>query len=290
MPTIRMDGRRVDYSSAGAGTRPPLLLVHGYTGSKEDFEPVLDGLAGDRPVVAVDLPGHGGSEGTTDPDGYALAASAAWLVRFADAVGLGDHHLLGHSMGGLISQRVAAAASQRLRSLVLASSGLGALRREAADAVARVAVVARDDGLEAAYEESQRRYAELDLDPGAMVARKAREDYVRRRYLALEVAAVVGGARNLITAMPLGAFLLGIDIPVLVLHGEADYAWTPAEQALLARTVRGAELAVVPDSYHSPQLENPSAWLDAVAPFLRRADALPPGSMTRPAGEPRSEA
>lgn len=265
--TTTVDERAATYNEAGDGPGAPLLLVHGFTGSKEDFDPVLEALATDRRVIAVDLPGHGGSEGTDDEAAYGLSATGAWILRFADAAGLGDFHLLGHSMGGLAVQRTAASASQRLRSLVLMSTGLGALREEAGDYIVRMAVAARDEGMEAAWEEGLRRPAREVVVPDP-----ARQEFSRRRFFALRPAAIVGGARNLIGAAPLGAFLYGIDIPVLVVTGEHDDAWTLSEQTLLARTVAGARHVVVPDAVHSPQLENPDYWLKAVTGFLDEGD------------------
>lgn len=267
--TATVDGRRVAYVRAGSSRATPLVLVHGFTGSKEDFKPVLGSLAADRPVIAMDLPGHGDSEGSDDPAAYGLATTAAWLLRFADELGLEDFHLLGHSMGGLVVQRTAAVASQRLASLTLMGTGLGALREEAGEHITEVAIAARDQGLEAAWAVVLARPARefvLPADP-------QRDEFCYRRFFALPPAAIVGGARNLISAAPLGAFLYGIDIPVLVIHGEHDDAWLPSEQALLARTIAGARLVVVPDAVHSPQLENRDYWTKAVTEFLAEADS-----------------
>jgi pimeloyl-ACP methyl ester carboxylesterase len=272
MPTLQVDGRTAAYLDRGAGGTP-LVLVHGYTGGKDDWQPVLTELAEDRRVVALDLPGHGESEGADDPDAYSLSATAVWVLRVLDGLRLGDVHLLGHSMGGLVVQRVALAASQRLRSLVLMATGLGGLREELAEGLALVAACARDHGLEAAFDLNQRLMQRVPFDPETQRQRQATMGEMRARYLRLAPAAVVGGARNLISALPLEAFLRGIDIPVLVIHGDRDYAWTPAEQRRLWCTINGAELHVVPDAYHSPQWDNPLAWLAAVRGFLRRADA-----------------
>jgi pimeloyl-ACP methyl ester carboxylesterase len=263
MPTTTLDDRTVAYDEAGGGSAPPLLIVHGFVGGRDDFAGVLDALAEDRRVVAVDLPGHGGSDGPDDPAAYGLSALAAWVLRVAEALDLGEPHLLGHSLGGLIAQRAAASSSQRLRSLVLMDTGLGALREEAAERIVRIAVAARDEGPEAALAASvdgQR------LDPEEHAA--GLERMARPR-----TAAIVGGARGLVNAVPLGAFLRGIDIPVLVVHGEDDDVWRPNEQRLLAATVAGAVYAVVPGAAHSPQRENPEAWAAVVRGFLRRADA-----------------
>lgn len=274
MTTLRIADRPVAYREFGHGG-VPLLLLHGYTGGREDFDPVLEGLAAQRRVIAVDLPGHGESPGGDDPASYSLAATTAWTLELADALGLDEFALLGHSMGGLVAQRVAAAASQRLRAVVLSATGLGAPREEVTDPLTRVAVTARDQGVEAAFQVAAAAFAESDLDPDFLAERRKREDELRARYLRMSVAAVVGGARALLTAMPLGAFLRGIDVPVLVIHGEHDYVWTPTEQALLTRTIRGARRVVVPGTFHSPQWEDPEAWLVPVAEFLRTADERP---------------
>jgi pimeloyl-ACP methyl ester carboxylesterase len=263
MSSLMLDGRTVAYDEAGDGSAPPLLLVHGFTGGRHDFAEVLPTLAADRRVVAVDLPGHGGSQGDDDPAAYGLAGAAGWVLRVAAALGLGEHHLLGHSLGGLIAQRAAAAGSHVLRSLVLMDTGMGALREEAAERVVRIAVAARDDGPEAALE------ASLDgSDIGADERAAALE-----RFRRLNPAAVIGGARGLVGATPLGAFLRGIDIPVLIVHGEHDVDWLPNEQRLLAWTTAGSVHVVVPAAGHSPQRENPAVWTAVIRGFLQRVDS-----------------
>lgn len=262
MATIIVQERTVAYDEAGGGQAPPLLLVHGFTGGRDDFEEVLEPLGADRRVVAVDLPGHGGSAGSDDPAAYGLETLAAWVLDVAAALDLGEHHLLGHSMGGLIAQRAAAAASHRLCSLLLMDTGVGALREEFGDRVVRIAVAARDEGPDAALA--------VSLDGAELPA--AELSAARERFHALNPAAVVGGARGLVTAAPLGAFLRGIDIPVLVMHGEHDEAWLPHEQRLLANTTAGAVHVVVPDAAHSPQRENLDIWVAVVRRFLRRTD------------------
>jgi pimeloyl-ACP methyl ester carboxylesterase len=263
MPTLTLHERTVAYDEAGGGAAPPLLLVHGFTGGRDDFADVVEPLAADRRVVAVDLPGHGGSAGADDPDAYGLQTLAGWVLDVAEALDLGEHHLLGHSMGGLVAQRAAATASQRLRSLLLMDTGVGALREELGERVVQIAVAARDEGPDAALAVS---LDGAELPPAELAA-------ARERFHRLNPAAVVGAARGLVTAAPLGAFLRGIDMPVLVIHGEHDEAWLPSEQRLLAGTVAGAVHVIVPDAAHSPQRENLDFWVAVVRRFLLRADA-----------------
>lgn len=261
MPTLRLDGRPAAYMEAGGSAATPLLCVHGLTGSKEDYAAVVDPLAADRRVIAVDLPGHGGSDGPDDPSAYALPDVARWVLTAADALALDEFHLLGHSHGGLVAQQVAATASHRVRALVLNATGLGAVREGVAERYVRMAVAARDEGLDAAYE--------------ASLQGEEADDDARAAFARLEPSAVVGGVRNLLAARPLNAFLRGIDLPVLVVHGSDDDVWGPSEQRLLAATVRGAHRVEIAGAGHSVHADRPDEWLAAVVPFLRGADAHP---------------
>src|SRR5437588_5792235 len=94
-------------ASAGEGGRP-LLLVHGFTGAKEDFTEWLPALA-ERGwhAVAPDLRGHGRSSHPEAETDYSLSAFAVDVVGLADALRWDRFVLLGHSMGGMIAQHVA---------------------------------------------------------------------------------------------------------------------------------------------------------------------------------------
>ena len=98
--------------ATGVCERRPALLIPGFTGSKEDFIPVLQPLASaGRRVVAVDMRGQYQSPGATSPAGYAPDELAADITAIIDALA-GDGqgvHLVGHSQGGLIAREVALA-------------------------------------------------------------------------------------------------------------------------------------------------------------------------------------
>jgi len=269
-PQVEIDGRRVGWLRREGGPGAPVLLVHGHTGAKDDFDGVVDDLAQDRPVVAVDLPGHGDSGGPDDPAAYSLTALAAWIGQFVETIGLGPHHLLGHSLGGLIVQRVAIA-RRDLVSLVLMGTGLGAIRPEGQEFIQRVAAAAAQGGVAAAFAESVRSWEDAPLDEELKARRHADQEYLRRRFAKLNPAAIIGGAQQLATATPV-ASQLPAHVPVLVIHGEHDYAWEPPEQEELAAAIQNAQRKVVPVSYHSPQKENPEEWLRGIREFLHQAD------------------
>ncbi|HEX4978975.1 MAG TPA: alpha/beta fold hydrolase [Acidimicrobiales bacterium] len=98
---------------AGRAGRP-LLLLHGFPAAKEDFAGHLDSL-GDLGfhAVAPDQRGHGESDKPGDPSAYSLDILADDALALADALGWRSFTLLGHSMGGMVAQRVAVREQRR---------------------------------------------------------------------------------------------------------------------------------------------------------------------------------
>ncbi len=257
-------GQFVDVDNSGRAHAPPVLLLHGWTGSKEDFTQIVYPLSRDRRVIAPDLPGHGTCPPAVGSD-YSLGAHVKWVIRLLDDLGIGDVHLLGHSHGGLIAQRLAYLQAQRIASLTLVGCGLGAVGHTTRAVIEEVATAARDDGMQAAWDR-------IDQAHQVSAADQARHEFQRDRFLGMPEEAVVGVARNLITATPLGAFTYGIDFPVLVCHGQGDTSWLPHEQRLLAKRIPGATYAVISAAQHTPMVDNPVGMLQVLQPFITALD------------------
>jgi pyruvate dehydrogenase E2 component (dihydrolipoamide acetyltransferase) len=102
---------------AGSGEATPAVFLHGFGGDHSGWGLQLAAIAADRPVIALDLPGHGAS--TKDVGDGSLAALAADVGAALDALGLGKVHLVGHSLGGATALAVALAAPDRIASLSL---------------------------------------------------------------------------------------------------------------------------------------------------------------------------
>jgi pimeloyl-ACP methyl ester carboxylesterase len=113
---MNLDGLSCRYQRAGAG--PALLLVHGLMGYSFSWRYAIPVLAPRSTVYALDLPGTGLSEHSTDLD-CSLAASAKRLLRFMDQAGIVSCDLLGTSHGGAVAMMAAALAPQRVRRLIL---------------------------------------------------------------------------------------------------------------------------------------------------------------------------
>ncbi len=115
-----IDGRVVRCATGGRsidGDEPAVVLVHGAGGDRTVWQLQTRWIAhhGYR-AAAVDLPGHGGSEG---PAPAGIEAMGTWLVNVVEALGLAPVHLVGHSMGSFVALEAAAQCPEAARSLVL---------------------------------------------------------------------------------------------------------------------------------------------------------------------------
>jgi len=242
--------------------------VPGYTGSKEDFLPVLGPMAraGYR-AVAIDLRGQYESPGPNDPAAYSLDALAADVSSVL--AGLGPvAHLVGHSFGGLVTQR-AVVAGARPRSHVLVGSGPTGLTGRRADIVFLMRQVIEEGGVRALAEAA----AEMDrANPRMAGVDPEVAEFLFNRWLAASPTGLRVMGEELTTAPDDVAALAAVGVPTLVVHGEADDAWSPDEQRAMADRL-AADCIAIAGSVHSPACEEPEAFVVALLGFWSQLPA-----------------
>jgi pimeloyl-ACP methyl ester carboxylesterase len=248
---------------AGQSTAPPVLLVPGYTGSKEDFGPVLDPLAAAGfHVTAIDLPGQFESPGPAEPGRYSVAELAQTVLALAHRLGT-PVRLLGHSFGGLVSRAAVCAEPHAFASLVLVGSGPAALQGPRRTMIDRLEPVLASHGMPAVYAATQ---AVAAAQPGYRAPSPELAAFLHRRFLA-GAPAMLRGMGDALRAEPDRVDeLAATGVPVLVLYGAADDAWPTDVQARMAARL-GAAIAVIPEAMHSPAIENPAATVAALLRF-----------------------
>ena len=133
----------------GSGSATPLVLMHGFTGGRIDFEDVIDDLATDRRVVAWDHRGHSDSTNTGDAATYTFERLVDDAVAAADALDLDRFHLLGHSMGGIVAQQFVLAHPDRVESLILMDTLAESAPLLPQEAIDNVVAIGRDQGMAA---------------------------------------------------------------------------------------------------------------------------------------------
>lgn len=261
---------RVLRRGAAQGEGAPVLLIHGFTGCAEAWgEGILAGLARSVRVLAVDLPGHGESDRSTDPARYEWGRVLQDLVDVLDAEHVRRADWVGYSMGGRLALAAAVLRPDRVRRLVLesASPGLAAAedrarRRRQDEALARKLEAGGIEG----FVDSWMRlplFASQERLPGT-VLRDA-----RRRRLRNDPGALAAVLRGLGTGVqPSFWERLGeVRAQTLLLTGALDEKYEGAARRMLAALHRARHLSV-PAVGHTVHLESPRGWLEAVRPFL----------------------
>src|SRR3954466_8479961 len=124
-----VDGFSLAYDHTGEG--PPVLLLHGWPGSRTDYREVVPELADAADVVVPDLRGFGESDKhpVAPDEGYDAAAQARSVTGLLDELGLGPVVLAGYDIGSRIAQTIARQNPERVRALVLAPPMPGAGQR-----------------------------------------------------------------------------------------------------------------------------------------------------------------
>lgn len=267
---VRTGDVELDVAEAGVGGRP-LLMVHGFTGAKEDFGDWWERLA-ERGwhVVAPDLRGHGASDHPPRTEDYTVGLFEADLLALVDDLGWDRFVLLGHSMGGMIGQVVAIEHPGRIDGLVLMDTVAGP---PSGSSMAVTMFVMRL-GLRAARVNA---FARLLRKPPPGSPESVRRLYAERPgYVDWLRAKVLASSLTMAKAMsaelPKGPdrlpALAALDVPVLVMVGEHDMPGFVEGSQAMADEIPGASFALLEGAAHNPQLETPEAWWAALTRFL----------------------
>jgi len=274
--SVRLHGREVALVVGGEG--PTLLLIHGIGGDWRTWEPVLDGLARRHQVVAVDLPGHGGSaKGAGD---YSLGALACALRDVGGVLGLERATVIGHSLGGGIAMQFAYQFPERCERLVLVSSGglgpdVGLVLRLATLPGSELFLSLTAPAARSLINLAASAGRALPLRPAADVEHYARafmalaEPDTRAAFLGT-LRGVVGTRGQLVDARD--RLYLAQHMPTLIVWGERD-AILPVDHAHAAQqAIPGSQLEIFQDTGHLPQLYDPGRFINVVENFIATTD------------------
>lgn len=255
---VEAAGHSLRVRSLGEGEATPIVLIHGFGGDLDAWLFNQEALAADRPVHAIELPGHGQSSKDVG-DGGPAALSAA-LSAAVDALGLERVVLVGQSMGGALAMELALARPGLAAGLVLvAGAGLG----EEIDGAFLEAFGAADR-----RKEMKAALQPLFADP-ELVNRNVVEGALRNRRLegaaealrAVREAWFPGGRQAHVLAGRLGE----IDAPILVVWGSEDRIIPAAH----AQAVQGrGETVVIEGAGHMVQMEAAGEFNRRIRAFL----------------------
>jgi pimeloyl-ACP methyl ester carboxylesterase len=270
-------GERVSVVRTGSAVvKDPVLCVHGMAGAATNWAELMAHLAGDFDCDAVDLPGSGWSPPPATMAGYSIAALAGTMVKLIEQRGRGPVHLVGNSMGGLVSVRVAATRPDLVKTLTLISPALPdrSIRRSMAQfpllglPKAGEWLLRRADG----YPAQARVRGVMGVcfyDPDAVhpeAFRQAVTEMERRHALGYANASLVGAARAITIEYLRPGWAAGnawrlarrVRCPVLAIYGRHDQLVRPAMSGRAAREFADCRVMVLPCTGHVAQMEHPA--------------------------------
>jgi pimeloyl-ACP methyl ester carboxylesterase len=250
-----------------------MVLLHGFMMSHWIFRPVLEPLARDRDVIAIDLPGFGDSD---RPREYAYDSPA--FARTVDEVlgklGVGPAEVMGHSMGGGAALALAARHPERVSRLVLVSPAVYPLPLYPEHKLMMTRLgpfLWKRLMFKAAFERSWRgRHVRV---PSVITAEHVDHVWERLnrpggREAAWAAAQVLARLTNN------NADPWRVRAPTLLLWPEEDRVVPLAHGKRLVKTIPGAQLRVIPASGHDVFIERPAEVLRELAPFLDDSVAM----------------
>lgn len=259
---------RVAYLRAGHG--PAVVLVHGVGLQKAVWSPQMDALEAGHDVVAMDMPGHGGS--SLPPEAPRLSDYAEAVLALLDGLGIARAHVVGHSMGALVALEFALAHPDRVNGVVAVNAVFCRTSAQRAAIAARVDEL--DDGrnlpdcsgtlarwfgspvpahLAAAADHTEALLG--DIDPIG---------YARTYRLFAQSDAEHGGR------------LAKLAVPALFVTGAEDPNSTPAMSEAMARLAPRGRLVVMPEVRHMLPLTHVEAFDAELRAFLATtADQAP---------------
>lgn len=249
-----MTGDRSSVIVVGPRGGAPIVLVHGTSLSKAAWSPQLTGLADTYRVIALDLPGHGGS--ADQP--FTLAGAAAEVGRVIDEIAGGRAVVVGLSLGGYVAMELAACRPEAVRGLVLVGASQEPTGWRAVPYQALALALTGLDRLD----------VRLVPRMAAAVARRRFAPSIAEPLLAGGVYPAGGAlALRALIGRRFAPRLAAYDGPVLLLNGELDVLFRLgarqfAEAADDARRVRLAGAA------HLANLDRPAAFDLAIRRFV----------------------
>jgi pimeloyl-ACP methyl ester carboxylesterase len=256
-----------------------LLVIHGGPDWDHTYlRDPLSELAGDFRLVLPDLRGCGRSTTGLADRQYTPNAVVGDLLALLDHLGLARAAVLGFSYGGLIAQRLLAAAPERVTRLIVASSSVLPVpadaftdRPERAERVAAEAAVWADTTLSGP---ALTRAAAVARAPADVWRPEARPGYLRRLSLVHFTAEWLRPHRAGILPSPRladpVAELSAAGRPVLLLQGEHDMTFPAFLAGQAASRIPRATAVVLADAGHMAHVDDPHGWLSALRRFLAR--------------------
>jgi len=282
---VHVEGKPVNLVELGDG--PPLVFVHGLSGTWQNWLEQLPEFAREHRCIAMDLPGFGCSP--MPQEKITISGYGRWLDKLFDVLGIEAAAVVGNSMGGFIAAETAIKFPHRVERLVLVSAAGLSIERRRNDTILRA--------LEVTENLAQYATANFLARSDALVKRRrgrrllmwfvvARPDEMHPALVQeqIEGAGKPGfvPALDALTSYPIRDRISDIGCPTLIVWGPKDKLVPIKDAYEFDKLIPDSKLVVYDDTGHVPMLERPERFNDDLRAFLaqqasseadRRSDA-----------------
>jgi 3-oxoadipate enol-lactonase len=262
MPTASVNGVDINYKDSG-GSGTPVLLLHAFPLSSDQWEPQIESLGDRFRFIAPDLKGFGGSSAPEDRSGYTMDSYADEVAGLLDDLGIDKVTVVGLSMGGYIAFAFLRRHGDRVAGLVLADSRAEADPPEGIEKRSGQQELVANEGTAGLIEGLA----------GALLGEPTREkkpEVVERakRLMDQPPAGFIGALEAMKGRPDSTSDLAGISVPTLIIVGENDGVTPQEASRKMHEHIAGSRLVVIPESGHLSNIEAPEAFNGALAEFL----------------------
>jgi 3-oxoadipate enol-lactonase len=251
------DGCRIAYRFDGPADKPVLLLSNSIGTDLSMWDPQVEAFSKHFRVLRYDSRGHGASDVPAGP--YSVDRLGRDVIELLDALKISRLHFCGLSLGGIVGQWLGIHAPERIDRLILCntSSYLGPTEQWNG----RIASVLKADPVETAEMFLRNWFppARLETDSPIIAG-------IRARLLATDPQGFAGSYAA-VRDMDMRRTIKLISSPTLVIGGQYDTVTLPSHSELIAATIPGAKLVMLP-VVHLSNIESADAFMNAVLEFL----------------------
>ena len=255
MPFISVSGNDVHYecpNPIGERKGKVVILIHGATDNHKVWNPQIVSLAREHTPIALDLPGHGESEGSGSTQ---VSEYRDFVKGFVDALGLTEFVLTGHSMGGSISMDFTLRYPGVTGLILVGSSASWDIPQESIDLWKTDPQAARDRGAEMSFGKTT---------PKSIIEQHQRDG-------AGISAMVAAGDLQACQAFDIVSEVDQIKVPTLIICGDEDLYAVEGTKVLHEKTA-GSRLEWIKGVGHDPSIETPDLTNQLMGDFLNELD------------------
>lgn len=240
------------------GNGPKLVLLHGYLGGSDMWLEQIEYFRSQYEVIAIDLPGFGDSSFAQAHN--SIKDIAADVLTLLDTLGVSQFALLGHSMGGMVVQQMAATAPARISKLVCYGTGPVGVLPGRFETIEQSRARMLADGVEkTGHQIAATWFVERENHPGFKLC----ENLFRRVSIQTALSSL-NAWENWDGRSALG----NISCDTLIIWGDRDQSYDWSQPEALWKSIKNSQLSVLPGCAHNAHLEKPHLFNAVLADFL----------------------